>query len=54
MYDMPYFMENEEWFYFDYKSRKFMLTQFAPQKAKESYKEFYQNLQSDLKDRERR
>lgn len=41
MQDMPYFMENEEWFYYDYEKRKFVLTQFAPEKARKSYEEFY-------------
>ena len=44
MIDMPYFMTNKEWFYFDYKNRKFMLTNKAPKEAKESYKEFYKEI----------
>lgn len=43
MKDMPYFMENEEWYYFDYKKGKFVLTDKAPEKAVESYKDFYDN-----------
>ena len=46
MLDMPYFMTNEEWFYFDYKNRKYMLTDKAPKKAKESYIEFYEELEN--------
>lgn len=41
MLDMPYFMENEKWFYFDGKKRKFVLTKEAPAKAVKSYKDFY-------------
>lgn len=47
MLDMPYFMTNEEWYYFDYKSKKYLLTDKAPEKAKESYKEFYKELNSE-------
>ena len=43
MKDMPYFMENEEGYYFDYKKGKFVLTDKAQEKAVESYKEFYDN-----------
>lgn len=44
MVDMPYFMENKEWFYFDYKKKRHVLTDKAPIKAKESYKEYYTAL----------
>ena len=44
MIDMPYFMTNKEWFYFDYQKRKFILTDKAPQKAKKSYNEFYREI----------
>ena len=39
MQDMPYFMTNPDWFYFD--GEKYVLTDEAPEKAKESLKEFY-------------
>lgn len=42
----PYFMSNEEWFYFDEKDFCYKLTDKAPEKAKESYKEFYDSLDS--------
>lgn len=44
MQDMPYFMENDEWYYFDYNKRKYVLTGKAPKKAQESYKEFYKEV----------
>lgn len=47
MVDMPYFMENEEWYEYDYSKRKYVLTDKAPQKAKESYKEFYKELEGE-------
>lgn len=44
MVDMPYFMENEKWFYFDISEKKYKLTDKAPKKARESYKEFYSEV----------
>lgn len=46
MVDMPYFMENEDWYYFDFKKRKYMLTAEAPDKAKESYEQFYKEVEA--------
>lgn len=42
---MPYFMTNDEWYYFDYQKRKYVLTDKAPEKAKDSYKEFYKEVE---------
>lgn len=42
---MPYFMTNDEWYYFDYQKRKYVLTDTAPEKAKDSYKEFYKEVE---------
>jgi hypothetical protein len=42
MLDMPYFMNNNEWYYFDYKEKKYKLTNKATDKAKKSYKEYYE------------
>ena len=39
MQDMPYFMTNDAWFYFD--GKHFVLTEAAPEKAKESLEAFY-------------
>ena len=39
MQDMPYFMTNSAWFYFD--GKRFALTEAAPEKARESLKAFY-------------
>ena len=44
MLDMPYFMKNEDWFYFDFRERKHKLTDKAPKKAKESYAEYYRQI----------
>ena len=42
----PYFMKNEEWFYFDETEFKYKLTDKAPKKAQESYEEFYKELEN--------
>lgn len=42
--DIPYFMTNEDWYYFD--GKKYVLTENAPEEAKESLKEFYEEKQS--------
>lgn len=42
MLDRPYFMENEEWYYFDFEEKKFKLTDKANNEAKESYKAYYE------------
>lgn len=39
MQDIPFFMANSAWFYFD--GERFVLTEDAPQKARESLKAFY-------------
>lgn len=46
--DKPYFMSNEEWFYHDEEEMCYKLTDKAPQKAKESYKDFYNTLDSTM------
>ena len=40
----PYFMTNEEWFYFDEDEWCYKLTEKAPEKAIKSYEEFYEKL----------
>ncbi|MBS6626374.1 MAG: hypothetical protein KH274_02760 [Veillonella sp. oral taxon 780] len=47
MMDMPYFLENEEWYteHRDERGRlKFKLTEKAPKKAIDSYKEYHEML----------
>lgn len=39
--EKPYFMQNKEWYYFDFDKKKFVLTDKATYKAKKSYKAFY-------------
>lgn len=44
MLDMPYFMENEDWYKFDFEKKIFVLTEKALKEAKKSYEEFYKQL----------
>lgn len=37
----PYFMKNEEWYYYDEKEGCLKLTDKAPEKARKSYIEHY-------------
>lgn len=42
--DMPYFLTNEEWYYED-KNGIYQLTDKAPQKAIDSYNEFFDDTE---------
>ena len=42
MQDRPYFMMDREWYYFDEEAWCYKLTDKAPQKAIDSYNEFYE------------
>lgn len=42
----PYFMKNEEWYYFDADEFKYKLTEKAPEEAVKSYNEFYEYVDS--------
>ena len=42
--DEPYFITNKKWFFFDYKEKKYKLTDEAPPEAVESYKEFMKHF----------
>lgn len=44
MIEKPYFLENEEWYYFDEKNFCYKLTDKATEKAKQSYQDFYEEL----------
>lgn len=41
IFEEPYFLSNPEWYYHDEADGRYHLTEKAPQKAKESYDEFY-------------
>lgn len=43
----PYFMQNKEWYYFDEEDFKYKLTDKAPEKARKSYKEYYEDLDKE-------
>lgn len=42
MQDRPYFMENKEWYDFDFKKRRYYCTDKAPEAAKKSLLEYYE------------
>ena len=42
--DMPYFMTNKKWYRFDYKKKKFVLTDDAPKEAKKSYEKYMEQV----------
>ena len=44
--ERPYFMENKEWYWSKPGKTGYMLTDKAPEKAKQSYKEFYEELKN--------
>lgn len=45
----PYFMENEEWYFFDEKEDMYKLTKEAPKEAIESYNNFCELLYGNKK-----
>lgn len=47
MQDIPYFMQDEEWYYYDWEEMKYKLTDKAPVLAIISYEEFYAHLKND-------
>lgn len=46
--ESPYFMTNEEWYYYDEKEGCCKLTDKAPPEAVKSYEEFYAQMEQDL------
>ena len=40
----PYFMKNPDWYYFDEDEFMYKLTDKAPEKAKQSYAEYYREV----------
>jgi hypothetical protein len=45
MWDMPYFMTNRKWYKYDFEKRMFVLTKYATEEAKKSYKEYLKTRQ---------
>lgn len=41
---VPYFFTNKKWYYYDEKDEIYKLTDKAPQKAIQSYREFYKEM----------
>lgn len=40
-------MKNKDWYYYDVKTGKYKLTNKAPQKAIDSYNEYYKQLSKE-------
>lgn len=40
MVERPYFLENKNWYWYDYTAGKYMIKDSAPERAKKSYEEF--------------
>lgn len=47
--EKPYFLSNEEWYYYDRKEHCYKLTDKAPAEAIESYKKAYEALDETRK-----
>lgn len=45
--EKPYFMKNKDWYYYDDEKRTYVIKTSAPEKAKESYRKFYQSINTD-------
>lgn len=45
MFDMPFFMSNPKWFWFNADENRFVLNDEAPQKARDSFFEFYKAIE---------
>lgn len=44
--EKPLFLTNDKWYKFDEDECKYVLTDDAPDDAKKSYKEFYEELEN--------
>lgn len=47
--EKPYFMTNDDWYYFDEGAFCFKLTEKASEKAKKSYEEYYSEVYTGAK-----
>ena len=48
--DFPLFMQNKEWYYYDWDEHKCKLTEHAPPEAHQSYEDYYANYGKPDKD----
>jgi hypothetical protein len=46
IFEKPYFMKNEDWFFFDEEECMYRLTEKATEKAKQSYEEYYKQFEA--------
>ncbi len=47
-YEVPYFITNDEWYYYDEEEEIYKLTDKAPKEAIESYEEYYSENDVDI------
>jgi len=47
-YEVPYFIMNDEWYYYDEEEEIYKLTDKAPKEAIESYNKFYSEEDTDI------
>lgn len=45
--EMPYFLTNKDWFYYDDEEKIYKLTDKAPERARKSYEDFYKEDVTD-------
>ena len=48
MIDEPYFMTNEKWYFYDYDEKKYKLADNVSKKVKDSYEEYYNELEGEI------
>lgn len=48
--ERPYFLTNKKWYYYDENNYKYVLTDKASQKAKNSYNEYYNKFDDNILD----
>lgn len=48
MIDEPYFMTNEKWYFYDYDEKKYKLADNVSKKVKDSYEEYYKELEGEI------
>lgn len=47
MVDIPYFMQNKEWYEYNYVIKCYVLTDKAPEKAKKSYRQYMLEVEKE-------
>lgn len=45
MIDMPYFMTNQNWYYYDFEEKKYKIHENVSEEVKKSYEEYMKELE---------